>query len=89
MRRSLKSGSTNSIERVLQPLAANGRGLTLRDSAAALIGRETLKLPKTTRGFETREYIQERRYYTGYSVVKFYPRLRNAGHHAGSARKGC
>ena len=53
-----------------QPLAANGRGLTLRDSQRMLVAE--LKLPKTTRGYETREYIQEG-VYTGYSS-KFYPR---------------
>ena len=47
-----------------QPIAANGRGLTFRDSAKQLIA-ET-RLPKTTAGYELREYIQEG-VYTGYS----------------------
>ena len=57
-------------QRVLA-LAANGRGLTLRDSATALIA-ET-RLPKTTLGFDTREEIREG-ILTGYSS-QFFPRL--------------
>ena len=53
-----------------QQLAANGRGLKLRDSASALIA-ET-RLPNTTRGFETAEYVRDG-VLTGYSS-KFYPR---------------
>ena len=70
-------------QRVLA-LAANGRGLTLRDSATALIA-ET-RLPKTTLGFDTREEIREG-ILTGYSsqfvhVVKH-------GTLCGCSRRGC
>ena len=47
-----------------QPIAANGRGLTFRDSAKQLIAE--IRLPKTTAGYEMREYVREG-VYTGYS----------------------
>ena len=53
-----------------QPIAANGRGLTFRDSAKQLIAE--IRLPKTTAGYEMREYVREG-VYTGYSP-EFHPR---------------
>ena len=69
-----------------QPIAANGRGLTFRDSAKQLIA-ET-RLPKTTAGYELREYIQEG-VYTGYSP-EFHTRggIAGAGHVHSIAAQG-
>ena len=53
------------------PLAANGRGLRLRDSATSLIAEITL--PKTQAGYDAAEYVRQG-VYTGLST-EFVPRI--------------